>query len=117
VGCFYSAFCGHNGEACFALEGLFNAHSCQPWARDNPHTTFEHRYQIRFIASVWGGIPEDISLVPISYVTDWIIKIIVVFWNLFYRGCLKMCVYLEGRDYDVGTMELQLTLWKVSDNG
>jgi hypothetical protein len=28
-----------------------------------------------------------------------------------------MCVYLEGRDYDVGTMELQLTLWKVSDNG
>jgi hypothetical protein len=33
-----------------------------------------------------------LSWAPICYLTGWLLNYIVIFWKLFYRGCLKMCL-------------------------
>jgi hypothetical protein len=56
-------------------EGMFNVHNGNLCARDNPHVTREHGYQVRFSVGVWAGIAGNIFmgpyLVPDRLASEW----------------------------------------------
>jgi hypothetical protein len=69
-------------------------------------------------ASAFGLVSSGtLSWAPICYWTVWLLNDIVIFWKLFYRGCLKMCLYLWGRSCGFSTTELQRTMGKTSGSG
>jgi hypothetical protein len=51
-------------EASFTREGVFNVNNRHLWARDNPHSIRERRYQVRFSVSIWAGIVGGIVVGP-----------------------------------------------------
>jgi hypothetical protein len=69
-------------------------------------------------ASAFGLVSSgSLSWAPICYLTCWLLNDIVIFWKLFYQGCLKMCLWLWGRGCGFSTTELQRTMGKMSGSG
>jgi hypothetical protein len=78
-------------EACFTREVVFNVHNSHLWARDNPHVIRERGYKPSSASAFRLVSSGTLSWTPICYPTGWLLNDIVVFWNLFYRVCLKVC--------------------------
>jgi hypothetical protein len=51
---------------------------------------------------------------PTYHPENWLLSDIAIFWKLFYRGALNMCLYMWGRGYGFITMELQHTICKMN---
>jgi hypothetical protein len=59
---------------------------------DTGYDIRERGYQIRFSFRVWAGIVGDI--VVGIYLLPERLNDIVIFWKLFYRGYMKVCLWL-----------------------
>jgi hypothetical protein len=66
-------------------EGVFNIHNSPLWAQDNPHAIHEYGYQAHFIV-------RDVVMDPYLLPDGLNVQQYHVFWKLFYRGYLKMCL-------------------------
>lgn len=74
---------------------------------------------VYFTSNVWAGIILSATLlwVMVCYVTGQLLSGIVVFWKLFYHGCLKMCLWLWHRDLGFVTLEVQVSVGWISYPG
>jgi hypothetical protein len=50
----------------FTRDGIFDFHNVHIWARANPHTIREARYQTTFSINVWAGIVGNRSNGPVG---------------------------------------------------
>ena len=46
-------------EAQFNHDGVNNTHNSHVWADENPHTTVESNFQLRFSVNVWCAVLDD----------------------------------------------------------
>jgi hypothetical protein len=76
-------------EACSTREGVFNLHSCHIWARDNPHDIHERGYRFR---SAFGLVSSETSWAPLRSLAGWLLNSTMIFLELFYWDCFKMCL-------------------------
>lgn len=68
-------------------------------------------------ASAFGLVSQGtLSWAPTYYLTDRLLKDIIIFWKLFYQGCLKMCLQLWGRDCGFSMIDLQCTMGNMQSN-
>jgi hypothetical protein len=73
-------------EACVKHEDVLEVHNIHLWARNNRHATL----------STWVSSPLEHQHLSFDRRSHLQADCIVIFWKVFYWGCLKMCISVAG---------------------
>lgn len=117
----------HRGWALFAQNSV-DRHTFYAWGCSAMTTVTSGQRIILMLSgnkvmeATWPatcGLELSVTLlwVSVCYLTAQLLSTIVIFWKLFYHGCMKVCLWLWGRGFGFVIVELQHSMGRISYPG